>query len=155
MLQDVHGIWMLVWGLPNSPSSWVPYQNLCVSKSHRRCRLSVEGNGRSWSDSWTVADKAPRGLINLWWSRSSSCQPCCWIPEQPIDFGFSSSCWLFSFHGQTFEFLFLFFASTVFWLAMWFSCWLGPVLNHLCRAILGVSAAQEGCRLLLCNWWPC
>lgn len=29
-----------------------------------------------------------------------------------------------------------FFASAVFWLAVWFSCQLGPVLNHLCRAIL-------------------
>lgn len=38
----------------------------------------------------------------------SSCQPWCCIPEQPIDFGFSSCCWLFSFHGQTLEFLFFF-----------------------------------------------
>lgn len=52
--------------------------------------------------------QALRGLINLRWSRSSSCQPYCWIPEQPTDFGFGSCCWLFSFHGQTFEFLLLF-----------------------------------------------
>lgn len=132
----MHGIWTLVWCWPNSPFFLNHIPKPSCDQKPQKMHTVCKGKRKvlEWftDSSWQQLPEDPlihdgAGLAHA--SRVAG------SPGSPLILAFAAAAGSFLSTARHLNSS-SFFASTVFWLAVWFSCQLEPVLNHLCRAIL-------------------